>query len=510
MSIAEAVPPRRDPALEASAAPRSTARFALYAASLAVAISIWLLAIRAPLWLDETGSYWQINAGFGQIWPRQGICFPAYSYILWAWTRLLGTSEVALRTLSILAMLAAAYLLYLAARELFDLDAAIFAVVVFSVHPIVIFAAVDVRPYAFAILVTNAAILVLLRLRHNESNWLAALFGLLSAGTLYFHYLFAVILPALLLGFFVVKAAHRRAMWRQFGVAAAVFTLAFLPLIPGLRYLFHTSGTHVYEAPPKLSRLLWTIAPGWLPFLAVGAALVALLISALKTRQPVSPGRIEGWRLLVCASLALIPLLILFGVSVATPMHMFTDIHRTVAIPGIALCWAYLISRLRPRWIEMLVCFALSTLTATMYFRSPSSRELIYSWKDALQIAEKNASSDGAPVVVCSDFIESDYITMPLSAVGDNRFLAPLSYYHLSVPVVPLPRDFNGEATRVGSQFLREAAQKHERFLAMGDPPSYKTLDWLTQRASVDYEVRNLGIFDQTKVLEFDPRADQP
>ncbi len=71
------------------------------------------------------------------------------------------------------------------------------AAIVFCLHPIIIFAAIDVRPYAFAALAINATILALVHLRHNHSNWLAALFGLLAAGIVEFQLLFAAILPAL-------------------------------------------------------------------------------------------------------------------------------------------------------------------------------------------------------------------------------------------------------------------------------------------------------------------------
>ena len=97
----------------------------VYALALAVSISIWFIALRSPLWLDETHSYFEIKAGFSQIWARLGWHIPPlYAYLLWLWTKLAGTSEVALRIPSVLAMLGAAYLLYRAARALFDWDVA--------------------------------------------------------------------------------------------------------------------------------------------------------------------------------------------------------------------------------------------------------------------------------------------------------------------------------------------------------------------------------------------------
>ncbi len=120
------------------------AQYAIYGLALAASISIWFFAIRAPLWLDETHSFWQISAGFWQIMPRRGGLPPAYYFILWLNTKIIGTSEIALRIPSVLAMLAAVYLLYGAARELFDRDVALVTAAVFCVHPLVVFGSASV------------------------------------------------------------------------------------------------------------------------------------------------------------------------------------------------------------------------------------------------------------------------------------------------------------------------------------------------------------------------------
>jgi len=58
--------------------------FTAYRFAVLMSFSIWFLAIRAPLWLDETASYWSISGGFRQIWSRsiELNSFPAYYYIL--------------------------------------------------------------------------------------------------------------------------------------------------------------------------------------------------------------------------------------------------------------------------------------------------------------------------------------------------------------------------------------------------------------------------------------------
>ena len=236
----------------------------VYLFSLATAISTWLIALRAPLWLDETISYWQIEAGWSSISGRQGLSRPAYSYILWIATKLLGSNEIALRTPSILAMIGATYCLYLAASALFERNIALISVVVFCLNPIVVFAAIDARPYAFGVLTINAAVLCLVRLRYSNSYWLAATLGFLAGSILHFQLLFAVILPSLAICFLAWKSGDWKSRWRQFAIAMAGFAIAFLPVIPGMRYLFHTGAIHVFDEAPHIADLIFTIAAGWL------------------------------------------------------------------------------------------------------------------------------------------------------------------------------------------------------------------------------------------------------
>jgi hypothetical protein len=479
------------------------AQDAVCAIALAVSISIWFLAIRAPLWLDETISFWQINAGFRRISSRQGLSFPAYSYILWLWTKATGTGEITLRISSILAMLGAVYLLYRAARELFDRDVAIIAAVVFCLHPVVIFASIDVRSYAFAALAITSSIFALVRLRHNTSNWLAALFGLSAACIVYFQLLFVVILPALAICFFMLIAGDRKTFWQRLGVALIAFSLAFLPVIPNVQYMFHTSGTHVFSEAPVLLDLAQTFTSRRLAYI-----LFYTVLAAVATRRLDLQSHLKMWPILLCTSLALVPILILYGVSVTTSIHIFVFRYRLVAVPGVALCWALVVSRIDSRVLRSLFCMAIVTATAYHDFSFPYSKLHGYTWKYALESVEKNASVDDAPVLICSDFPESDYMSMPVgSAIKDSNIFAPLTYYKLNVPVVPLPRALNDEAVRIGSQFLQEAAQRHQRFLALAFEWSYKTLDWIASNASRTYYVRELGVFDGIKVLEFIPRV---
>jgi Dolichyl-phosphate-mannose-protein mannosyltransferase len=475
----------------------------VYLLALAVSISTWFIVIRSPLWLDETVSFFLIKGGFAgilsrQVWPDS----PIYSCLLWLWTKVMGTGEIMLRISSVLPMLAAVYLLYRAARELFDRDVAVIAAVVFCLHPIIIFAAIDVRPYAFAALTITATTLALVKLRGNDSNWLAALLGLLAASIVQLQLLFAAILPALALCFIALKIGERKILWRQLGIATLVFAFAFLPVIPRLQYMLHTSGTHVFSEAPRFLQLLSTLSIRGLVIV-----LAAFVLLAAGKRQLLLPSHSDRWAVLLCTSLALVPLLILYVLSVGTSIHVFVPRYRLVAVPGIALCWALVVSWIDSRRLRLLFCATLVVVAACVYFTSPSFHRHMYSWKGALAFAEQNASVDNAPVLICSDLPEADHMRMPDgSAIEKSGILPPLSYYKLSVPVTPMPRTLNQEAVRAGSAFLEQTAQRHERFLALAFVESYGTLDWLRTKAAGRFDVRPLGAFDGVKVLEFLPR----
>ena len=347
--------------------PQDRMLYALYGLALALSVSVWFIAIRAPLWLDETISLFVIKGGLSEILSRQGWPgVPAYPVLLWLWTKALGTAELALRMSSVLAMLGAVYLLYLSAKELFDWDVAVIAAVLFCLHPVILVESIDIRPYAFAALAITGSIFILVRLRHNNSNWLAAVFGFSAACIVYFQFLFVVILPALLISLIALKVGDRDALWRQLGVALVVFALAFLPVIPGLRYMFHTSGIHVFDAAPRLGDLGQVLGQKRPAVILIATILIAGATRRLDLRRKVDFGVI-----FMCASLALVPILLLYGISKETSVHVFVFRYRLIAVPGVALCWAFVVSRINSRGLRLLFCLAFVGSCGLSLFQHP-------------------------------------------------------------------------------------------------------------------------------------------
>jgi len=486
--------------------------FIIYALAVLVALSVWFLAVRAPLWLDETGSYWSISGGFSQIWARsvEINSFPAYFYILWLTNAVFGGKEIVLRIPSILAMLAATYVFYRCARELFAREVALVATVLFILDGRVVFAAIDVRPYAFAMLITNVAIFSFIRWSKTKKVSYAALLGITSAGIFYFHYLFGCIVAAFVIAYFIDRWPSPFAELRQLGVAVGCLALLMVPVLSRLWYLHQTRNTHIFAVAPTFTLFRQAlgfalmprsspVASGVVPSVFLGVVFVAAL-----TRKLSIPDGQSVRQFIMCATLALVPSVILYGVSVTTPLHVFLDRYEAVAVPGIALCWAWIFSLIDSRLLRVLGCAVLVTWSAYLNYTSPMASTHGYSWKYALEFADANAAQDGSPLVICSDLPEADFQSMPTGPASESVLFSPLSYYKVRAAVVPMPRALNEQAQVIGRRFLLRIDNK--RFIAIGWIRSYPTLDWFASATSTTHVPHVLGEFLGIVVVEFVPR----
>ena len=465
---------------------------------------MWLAAMQAPLWVDETLVYWQMSGGLARIWSRsaQMPSSFAYLYILWFAKSVLGSREIALRIPSVLAMLAAAYLLYRAARELFGTEIAWITCILFCAHKDIVLAAGNARPYAFALLMTNLAIFSLVRWTARNEMRFAILTGAAAAGILYFHFLFGAILPAFAIYFLALRGRSVKASAAQLAAMLASFVLVGAPLAPRFINLFQAKQPHILETVPETLRVLQTLVPFNLLVIFLGTFVVAALLGKVRF-----PGRDRSVAALLCPLFMLVPAAILYGISVTTPVHVFIPRYCLVAVPGSALTWGLLLSWIETRWLQQICCAAVVTITVLQYFSLPVSRRQEMNFKQAHAFVNANVANDKAAVLICSAFVESDFEPIPTDLASENALVSQLSYYPVNAPVVLLPYSLNDETTRIGSSAVQAAAQRHQRFLALGSPTCYPTLDWLASYSRGTFAAQLMKNFDGIAVVEFEPVA---
>jgi len=473
----------------------------LYPSALIASISIWFVALRAPLRLDEALSYWQVSGGFLKVWTRSALMPSSigYLYCLWAAKSILGSSELALKVPSLVALLLAVYFLFRMVRELFERETAYLTCVFFAIESNVIFAATDVRPYAFALLATTLAGFGFVRWMARGQVRQAALFGAAASMVLYFHYLYACVLPAFAIYYLIARWRFIKRDTRQLAIILATFGLGSIPLVYRVISLYETRQTHILQEMlhPGLV-VLNTLVPRQtlIGFLTVS------FIAAL-ARRITLPERGEWPKVLMGPLLALVPAVILITVSTITPAHLLIPRYLTAAAPGSALLWALLTRRVDSGWLRQSFCAFLVLVTVVESYRFPARRKHELSLKAAHEVVNEMEKREQVPVLVCSGFVESDYESMPKDRNEENPLLSQVEFYPIHGPIEMIPISLNERTVRLASQATARIAQTHGRFLMIVAPESYPVLQWLSGYLNGQFAWRILSNSDGVIVVEF-------
>ncbi len=198
---------------------------------------MFLIGLGGPsLWIDEGHSWRYADEPLGTLLPTvlgsTNAVEAAYYSILHFWIAVAGTSEVALRLPSVLAMTIAVWMAAKTARAIQGNRAAMLAGLAMIALPGVSRYAQEARPYPFAVAAVAVSTYMLWRaLEAGERKWWAGFAVALTAAG-YFHILSLLVVP----GQFVGMLAIERSRWRAFvsAVLAAVILVAPIAVL-GLR-----------------------------------------------------------------------------------------------------------------------------------------------------------------------------------------------------------------------------------------------------------------------------------
>ncbi|GID33092.1 glycosyltransferase family 39 protein [Paractinoplanes brasiliensis] len=195
-------------------------------AALLTAIVALIGAGTPGLWADELATRSAVGRSWAEmfrIFEVQDVTMAPYYVLMHAWTTVAGTSELALRLPSVLAIAAAAGCTAMLAERLFGQRAGVVAALLFAFVPVTTRTAQEARPYAIAVLFAVLATYLLLRVTRERSRaaWAGYAVALALAGC--FHLMTLLILIAHLL---LVRRGDRalRVRWALSAGAAIAVT----------------------------------------------------------------------------------------------------------------------------------------------------------------------------------------------------------------------------------------------------------------------------------------------
>jgi hypothetical protein len=328
-------PPR--PGTDAARPTRPRALRAVLVVAVAVSVVIRFLP-RSALWLDEAQAVAIARAPIGRIPAllRQDGAPPLYYVLLHVWMALFGDSDAAVRSLSLVASLAAAAVLAIAARRLAGRTAALCTVVLVLANPFAIRYATEGRMYALVTLEVGVGLIVVPAVLQRGHEPLRAQRGLLAgvalttAALLYTHYwaLYLLTTVVLVLLACALAAPALRVAVRRTLAAIAVGAALWLPWLPS--FVFQARHTGTPWARPADLKSLNDMLPTLRGFsepdaLVLSVTLIVLALGALavaRTRRRSLP---------LAAVLVCCPLLALVGCRISH--SAFTSRYTSVIFP---------------------------------------------------------------------------------------------------------------------------------------------------------------------------------
>ena len=442
-----------------------------------VGVSTWL-SMELNIWIDEAYSLQTTDSGLiagiaGARFHRQA---PMYFGALSA-VRTLSPTILAARSLSIFSMAAFLVLVFFYSRRQWGSREAILLVLLAAVHPFSLWAATEVRPYAFALAV--GALLIYVE-GHTDraidaSHWKWSFFkGLLWAAALYAHYYLGFLLAALVVA--SVISDPRR--WREIAIASVTCAVVFGPFVPTV--LSQTSNANadmpsasalgsmriVYGHAKAFAfpfvRDLPDAVSTWFGYSAIAlATILASLKRAYRSRRVIAVVSA-----LATSTTCYVAAGVLVGPQAIDTRHTFVLFIVIIAAAGAVLHFLRMEARSNRAFgilgLVLMLCF----VAATAYRNAPLAKEGDY--RRAAQYI-KDSESAGQPIVLFN-----------------SEAVLPFSYYYEGINlVVPLPSHPSVEEFDPAQFSIESYAQVSRR---MSDLPAQHTHIWL-----YDNQVRGWG-----------------
>lgn len=390
----------------------------------------------ASIWFDEAFSAYLVRYDFAKIWHFTSVDVhpPLYYFALKVWTMLFGTSDFALRSMSVffgaLTLIAAFYLI----KRIFkSTKTAVISTMFLAISPMFVRYAQEVRMYmmvAFLAVVTVRAYYEIYHAKNSEKakKYWRIIFVLSAVAGIWTQYLSGLTLVALWLwrAFAMRKSFKKAKKWEfvkqffseKFFALNAWIVGLFLPWTPffvvqaiSVKSAFWIQDLSFNTLPNYISNFFTYVNSGdlngwWslLLFVLVGALGLALAKNKLFSKEE----RADFNFILAMAGL---PAVILFLLSMPPAKSIFIDRYTLSGMIFIALVIGVLIVKLWPKDRKLAMILAILTVIAFGYgnFEINHQRGFSKSSNETIQTRQmisriKELAKSGEPIITTAGY----------------------------------------------------------------------------------------------------------
>lgn len=341
----------------------------------------------ASIWFDEAFSAYIIQFSFWDIarYTATDVHPPFYYWVLKTWTLLFGTTDLAIRSMSIFfgsAVIAATFFL---TRKMFSRSVAWVSLLFLILSPMLIRYSDEARMYTLAAFIVILATYVLLKATELKQRKLWVYYGLLVSIGMWTHYFTAFAW----LAHWVWRATQTwrkgdklKAVWRKFFtkdwvIAYAIAVGVFLPWLIVMGYQltvvqasgFWISPVSIDTPANYLSNYFYYLehyeAQSWLAFALIGIIILTIVLLP-KAYAALKAGEKKSF--LLISSLAWAPPVLLFLASLPPLRPSFVERYLLPAIIALSVFLAVVLVVGTRRWKAIYRAIPVAVISAMMIF----------------------------------------------------------------------------------------------------------------------------------------------
>ena len=471
------------------------------------------MPLASSFWVDEMATRFVVTHGESdpslRIAPQVASVY--YTLPKTAASALSFSQEVTYRIPSVLAMIAALFLIGRLAARLVHPSAAWFAIFVCLTLKGINYEAADARPYALGTLALTASLLFLVRW-FDFAEWYDGILFVLSAALVWrVHLIFwPVYLVFAAYAIYRLRNGKTAADWINTGVLFALVGFSLIPVLLDARALMREAADHVVAPKPSLTDLSSSLKTAFLASIFTGITLLS------RWRRWPRVAGVGGGAVLLAAGWWLCQPLGLYAFSWISGNSAFVPRYLFLSLPGVALMATVIVALYLPAklWKQASLMTGLAALVFMGQWNRLWPAHHNSDWRAAAAAVNALATGPDVPVICPSAFIEArtpvwrpDY---PVNSFLYSHLLA----YGIHGSVHPFPYDDSPEAQTAAVAVANRTLVKARRFVIYGSERSAKFWrNWFRARPELaGWRDRSVGPFGDVDVVLFEagPLATSP
>ncbi len=339
---------------------------------------------RWSVWFDEAYGLYLIRFNFLEVakYTSTDVHPPLYYWMLKIWQSWFGNSEIALRSLSMVMIMAAIVFVYLLVRRAFGVRVGAWTVALLALSPMLVRYSEEARMYGVVIAIVAAATYILVDVTHKPTRWKWVAYGVLVSLGMWTHYFTAIMwITHWVWRYFAVRRKDIRKTAKAFWTKEWVWTHAlavglFLPWLPYMvKQMATVQGGGFWIGPISVTtpfNFLTNIfmyrenheTKGWLAILML--FVMATVITSLVLAYRKLRGEQRSLYVLILM-MAIVPLLLLLVLSLPPLRPSFVDRYLLPSVPfwfaAIGIAFATLLKEQKPRIAVPVAVALFATLT---------------------------------------------------------------------------------------------------------------------------------------------------